>query len=174
MEEFKIPDNADLVFEGLAEGDEDFFSEQCGHLNVSLAYRELQKIGARIIKCHVPRADIPGYRKLRDVDSEHVERVKAQGSAAVDRPVLIAELTPGDNTLIDGIHRLMAKAELEPHADPIVLRAYVVPHRCLDLIRVKVYFRFDDGRIEPINHSQYLAWSWGKHTRPEDGQRSAS
>jgi hypothetical protein len=168
---FEIPEGATLVFDGLAEGDEDFFSQQCGHLNISLAYRELQRIGARPVPCDVPREELAEYRKLRDIDPEHVEHLKALGQDALTRPVLLGELEPGSLTLIDGVHRLMAIAELNPAADMIRLQGYIVPHRCLDLLKIKVYFAFPDGRRIPIDHDQYLRWSWGKFTKPGDSPR---
>lgn len=162
----------DVVFENLSQGDEDFFSQQSGHLNISLAYRELKKVGARAIDCMVPREDIPRYAACRDIDRAQVERLKNQWPEHRWRPVLLGELEPGHLTLIDGVHRLMACAEMEPEADPIRLRAYIVPHQCLSLIKVRAYHRYPDGREEDIDPQSYLSQFWGKYTSPDHGQRS--
>jgi hypothetical protein len=158
---------ADIVFENLDEGDEDFTSEQCGHLNISLAYRELKRAGAPIISCHVPRAEIPKYRELRDIDPTHVERLKQQWPEPKERPVLLGELQPGSLTLIDGVHRLMAHAAMEPLEDPIRLNAYVVPHAFLPLLQISVYLQHADGRREPVDVRAYVQQFWGRYTDPK-------
>jgi hypothetical protein len=167
-----LPPDADLVFENMEPGDEDFFSDQCGHLNISLAYRELKRAGATTIVCHVPRDEIPHYRQRRDIDPAHVERLKKQWPKPKERPVLLGELSRGSLTMIDGVHRLIACAEMEPEAAKIQLRAYVVPHNCIELIRVRVSLLYPDGRREPLDTQAYMSQIWGKYTSPDHGQRS--